>query len=143
MKDAPTTARGLKGWARDIGAGLVDTAIGVPEALVGLADIPTGGRVGKFLENKDGAVGLRFKDAREVTSGWYSDATQEAERKVQQADGIVDKTVAAIQNPSVIAKAVGTSLGAMGAGGAVARGIAAIPKVAAMGARRGCCWRAG
>ncbi|MFX5332369.1 hypothetical protein ABTC54_19900, partial [Acinetobacter baumannii] len=39
------------------------------------------------------------------------------------------------QNPSVIAKAVGTSLGAMGAGGAVARGIAAIPKVAAMGAR--------
>ncbi|TDF24558.1 hypothetical protein EZI45_20685, partial [Delftia tsuruhatensis] len=44
MKDAPTTARGLKGWARDIGAGLVDTAIGVPEALVGLADIPTGGR---------------------------------------------------------------------------------------------------
>lgn len=135
MKDAPTTARGLKGWARDIGAGLVDTAIGVPEALVGLADIPTGGRVGKFLENKDGAVGLRFKDAREVTSGWYSDATQEAERKVQQADGIVDKTVAAIQNPSVIAKAVGTSLGAMGAGGAVARGIAAIPKVAAMGAR--------
>lgn len=135
MKDAPTTARGLKGWGRDIGAGLVDTAIGVPEALVGFADIPTGGRVGKFLENKDGAVGLRFKDAREVTSGWYSDATQEAERKVQQADGIVDKTVAAIQNPSVIAKAVGTSLGAMGAGGAVARGIAAIPKVAAMGAR--------
>ena len=135
MKDAPTTARGLKGWARDIGAGLVDTAIGVPEALVGLADIPTGGRVGKFLENKDGAVGLRFKDAREVTSGWYSDATQEAERKVQQADGIVDKTVAAIQNPSVIAKTVGTSLGAMGAGGAAARGIAAIPRVAAMGAR--------
>jgi hypothetical protein len=129
------SARGLKGWVRDIGAGLTDLAIGVPEAVVGLADIPTGGAAGKFLENKDGAVGLRFKDAREVTSKWYSDATQEAERKFQEADGVAGKTAAAIENPSVIAKGIGTSLGSMGLGGVAARGLMAATRLGQMGAK--------
>ena len=65
LKDAPTQARGLKGWAGDIAATALKGAVGVPESLVGLADIPTGGRVGKFLENQGGTVGFRPKQARE------------------------------------------------------------------------------
>ncbi|WP_146033753.1 PLxRFG domain-containing protein [Alicycliphilus denitrificans] len=128
---APAAPRGLKGWAQDVAATAVKGAIGVPEALVGLADIPTGGAVGKFLENEGGAVGLRFKQAKEVANDWHSDATKEAQRKFQAADGIVDKTVTAIQNPSLIATAVGESLPSMGAGGVAARGLlAAAPRVA-------------
>ena len=131
LKDAPTTARGLKGFAQDAAAIAVKGAIGVPETLVGLADIPTGGAVGKFLENEGGVVGFRPKQAKEMVNEWHSDATKEAQRKFQEADGIVDKTVTALQNPSLIATAVGESLPSMGAGGVVARGIlAAVPKVA-------------
>ncbi|WP_287914171.1 PLxRFG domain-containing protein [Comamonas sp.] len=128
-------ARGLKGWARDIGAGLIDTAIAVPELAVGLADIPTGGRVGKFLENEGGVVGFRPKLAREITSKMYSEATQEAERKFQEADGIVNKAITAVQNPSIIAKGVGTSLGSMGAGGVAARGLMGVTRLGQMGAK--------
>ncbi len=127
--DSP--ARGFKGWAQDIAATAVKGAIGVPEAIVGLADIPTGGAVGKFLENEDGAVGFRPKQAREIVNDWHSDATKEAQRKFQEADGIVDKAVTAIQNPSLIATAVGESLPSMGAGGVAARGLmAAAPRIA-------------
>ena len=132
-----TTARGLKGWGRDIAATAVKGAIAVPEALVGLADIPTGGAVGKFLENEGGAVGFRPKQAKEIVNEWHSDATKEAQRKFQEADGIVDKAVTAIQNPSLIATAVGESLPAMGAGGVAARGLmAARGALAARGATK-------
>ena len=114
--------RGVKGLARDLGAGLVDLAIGIPEAAVGLADMATGGKAGKFLENEGGSFGFRPRQAREFTSKLYSDATQAAEQKFQDADGIVDKAAVAIQNPSLIAKGIGTSLGTMAAGGAVGRG---------------------
>ena len=83
LKEAPTTARGFSGWARDIAATAVKGAIAVPEAVVGLADIPTGGRVGKFLENDGGAVGFRPKQAKEIVNEWHSDATKEAQRKFQ------------------------------------------------------------
>lgn len=119
-----TPARGFKGWARDIAGTAINSAIGVPEAIVGLADIPTGGRVGKFLENEGGSVGFRPKQAKEfVNETIKSDASREARRKFAEADGIVDKTVAAVQNPSLIFEGVGESLGAMGAGGVAARGL--------------------
>lgn len=128
-------SRGLKAWAKDLGAGTLDLAIGVPEAAVGLLDIPTGGRVGKFLENEGGSFGFRPKQAREITSKLYSDATQAAEQKFQDADGIVDKAAVALQNPSVIAKGIGTSLGLMGAGGVVGRGALAATRLGQMGAK--------
>lgn len=84
--DAPAAPRGLKGWGRDIAATVVKGFIAVPKALVGLADIYTGGRVGKFLENEDGVVGFRPKQAKEMTNDWHSDATKEAQLKFQQAD---------------------------------------------------------
>lgn len=131
--DAP--ARGLKGWGQDIAATAVKGAIAVPEALVGLADIPTGGAVGKFLENEGGSVGFRPKQAREIANDWHSDATKQAQRKFQDADGVLDKTAVALQNPSLIATAVGESLPSMGLGGVAARGLMAATRLGQMGAK--------
>ena len=136
LKDAPTSSRGLKGWGRDVVGTAINAAISVPELVVGLADIPTGGRVGKALENKDGAVGLRFNEAKQfVNENIKSDASREAHRKFQAADGLVDKTAVALQNPSLILEGVGESLGAMGAGGVAARGLMAATKLGQMGAK--------
>lgn len=128
-------SRGFAGWGRDIAATAVKGAIAVPEALVGLADIPTGGRVGKLLENEGGAVGFRPKQAKELVNDWHSDATKEAQRKFQEADGIVDKAGVALSNPSLIATAVGESLPSMGLGGVAARGLMAATKLGQMGAK--------
>lgn len=128
-------ARGFKGWAQDVAATAVKGAIGVPEMLVGLADIPTGGRVGKFLENEGGAVGFRPKQAKEIVNDWHSDATKEAQRKFQQADGFMDKAVTAIQNPSTILTTVGESIPSMLAGGLAGRGIMATTKLGTMGTK--------
>lgn len=127
--------RSLTDYARDVAATAVKGAIAVPEAIVGLADIPTGGRVGKFLENDGGSVGFRPKEAKELVNDWHSDATKEAQRKFQAADGIVDKTVTALQNPSLIATAVGESLPSMGLGGVAARGLMTATKLGQMGAK--------
>ena len=121
LKDAPAQARGFGGWARDIAATAVKGAVAVPEAVVGLADIPTGGAAGKALES----IGFRPKDARELVNDWHSDATKEAQRKFQESDGIWEKTKTAVQNPSLIATAVGESLPVMGLGGVAARGVLA------------------
>ena len=129
--DAP--ARGFSGWARDVGATALKGAIAVPEAAVGLMDIPTGGRVGKFLENKDGAFGFRPKEAKEAVNEWHSDATKQAQQKFQQADGLVDKFGVALENPSLVATAVGESIPSMMAGGVVARGFLGAAKAGAFG----------
>lgn len=135
LKDAPSPSRGLKGWGRDIAATAVKGAIAVPEALVGAVDIFTGGHVGKFLENEGGAVGFRPKEAKAIANDWHSDATKEAQRKFQEADGIVDKAGVALSNPSLIATAVGESLPSMGLGGVAARGLLAATKLGQMGAK--------
>lgn len=131
--EAPS--RGFKGWARDVAATAVKGAIGVPEAIVGLADIPTGGRVGKFLENEGGSLGFRPKEAKELVNDWHSDATKEAQRKFQEADGIGGKFMAAVENPSNIVTAVGESLPSMGLGGVAARGLMTATKLGQMGAK--------
>ncbi|MFG0641410.1 PLxRFG domain-containing protein [Delftia sp. WSY_22] len=107
----------------------------MPEAVVGLADIATGGRAGKFLENEGGAVGFRPKQAREAINEWHSDATKEAQRKFQEAEGLGGKFQAAIENPSNIVGAVVESLPAMGAGGVVARGLGAATRLGQAGAK--------
>ncbi|WP_043821055.1 PLxRFG domain-containing protein [Delftia sp. RIT313] len=65
---------------------------------------------------------------------WHSDATKEAQRKFQEAEGLGGKFQAAIENPSNIVGAVVESLPAMGAGGVVARGLGAATRLGAKGA---------
>ncbi|ELU12661.1 hypothetical protein CAPTEDRAFT_201714, partial [Capitella teleta] len=114
---ATPPGRSATDYVRDAAAWGAKGAVAVPEAVVGLADIATGGRAGKFLENEGGAVGFRPKQAREAINEWHSDATKEAQRKFQEAEGLGGKFQAAIENPSNIVGAVVESLPAMGAGG--------------------------
>ncbi|THJ36166.1 PLxRFG domain-containing protein [Lampropedia aestuarii] len=125
--------RSVTGMARDIAGTVLNAAISVPEAVVGLADIPTGGRVGKFLEEK---VGFKPAEAKHlVNENIKSDQSREAHRKFEEAEGFVDKAKTAIQNPSLILEGVGESLGAMGAGGVAARGLMAATRLGQAGAK--------
>jgi ADP-Ribosyltransferase in polyvalent proteins/Phage MuF-C-terminal domain len=128
---APDEGRTVLGTAKDIGITALKGAMAVPEAAVGLLDIPTGGRVGKALED----VGLRFKDANAILDDSYSPAQKKANKAVADADGVGGKFVAALQNPSTIAHTIGQSVPSMLAGGVVGRGVAALaPRLGAVGA---------
>ncbi|MDH1335811.1 PLxRFG domain-containing protein [Comamonas thiooxydans] len=110
-------------------------AIGIPESAVGVADLITGGKVGKALENEGGSFGLRFKQAREVANDLHSDATKLRQQQFQQADGVVEKAKVAVQNPSLVVGAVAESLPSMLAGGGVGRGLMAATRLGQMGAK--------
>lgn len=127
--------KGFLGHARDLGLSAVKSAIAVPETLVGLADIPAGGRVGKFLENEGGSFGFRPKEAKEVLSEFHTDQYKEQQRQFQEADGVLDKTAVALQNPSLVANAVTESVAPMLAGGVAARGLMAGTRLGQMGAK--------
>jgi len=135
MADAPAQDKGIAGHVRDTALSLAQGVVGVPEAAVGLADIPTGGAVGKFLENKDGMIGFRPKQAREYLGSLKTEASQEQLQQFQNADGIVDKAAVAIQNPSLITNTVAESLPLMGAGGVAGRGLMATTRLGEMGAK--------
>lgn len=132
-KEPPS--RSATDYVRDAAAWAAKGAVAVPEAVVGLADIATGGRAGKFLENEGGAVGFRPKQAREAINEWHSDATKEAQRKFQEAEGLGGKFKAAVENPSNIVGAVVESLPAMGAGGVAARALGAATRLGQAGAK--------
>lgn len=133
--DAEPKARGITGMARDMAAWGLKGAIGLVEAPVGVADIVTGGRVGKALENEGGAFGFRPKQAREAANDWHSEATKDAQRKFQEADGIGGKLQAAIQNPSNIVGAVAESLPSMAGGAVAARGLLGATRLGQAGAK--------
>lgn len=129
---APEEQTGLfRRIAQDVSTAALKTSIAVPEALVGMADIATGGRAGKLVQD----AGIDFKRAQEIASGFYSPETQAAQRAVEAEQGFLPKLGAAVKNPSVIATSVGESVGPMLAGGALARGVLAVaPRIGAMGA---------
>lgn len=112
-------------------------AIAVPEAFVGLADIATGGQVGKFLENEDGIIGFRPGETKEMLAEGLSDAQKEANLRVQLADGFKDTLRAALENPSTIATTVGEAVPSMLGGAAAARGLLGIGAKTVAGAAGG------
>jgi hypothetical protein len=62
--------RSATDYVRDAAAWAAKGAVAVPEAVVGLADIASGGRAGKLLENEGGTVGFRpNRRARPSTNG--------------------------------------------------------------------------
>ena len=125
-----TKASNERTWpeaAADLGVTALKGAIGLPQAAVGLADIVSGGRAGRALED----VGFRPDDAKKVLDSFYSEPQQAANRRVEEADGFVDTTLTALQNPSVIAHTALESIPSMLGGAGVARGLIKVaPKVA-------------
>ena len=111
--------RTVSGTAVDAGITFLKGAIGLPEAFVGLADIPARGALGKLLEQN----GYKPKEASAILDTYYSEAQQAANRKVKEAEGFVPTVQAALQNPSTIATSVLESLPQMIGGAGIARGI--------------------
>ena len=106
----------------DTGVSLVKSAVGLPETFVGMADLVTGGRAGKLVED----AGIRFKDTNRALDDLYSPEYQAAAKKVQSAQGIVDTLKAAFENPSTIYHGAVTSMGSMLAGAPVGRAATAL-----------------
>lgn len=124
----PEESSALRRYVADPVLSLVKGVMGVPEAFVGLADIPTGGAVGKFLDD-NGVV--RFKAARAAIDAAMSPEQQDANRRVDEAKGFGPTVEAALENPSTIAHSVVESAPSVIGAGGIARGVAkALPRVA-------------
>ena len=117
--------KGFLGHTQDAGASLMKGLAAVPETIVGLADIPTGGRVGKFIEQD---VGLDLKGAKEYWGDKHTDQYKAQQKQFDQADGVVDKAKVALTNPSMIANTVVESVPSMLLGGAIGRGLSLASK---------------
>ena len=119
QRNQETPERTLSGTALDAGITLLKGAIGLPEAFVGLADIPTMGYAGKLLDQ----AGYKPKEAKEILDTYLSEAQQAANRKVKETKGFLPTVGAALQNPSTILTAAGESLPQMIGGAGLARGV--------------------
>ena len=116
--------RTFMGTLGDVGTVALKSAVGLPQALVGLADIPTMGYAGKGVE----ALGINFKRTQEILSGKegetllsYSAAQQAANQRVADVDGFTQTLSTMLENPSTIATMVGESLPQMLGGAAIGR----------------------
>lgn len=116
---------------KDIGITGLKGAVSLPEAVVGLADIPSGGAVGKALED----IGYQPKQAKEYLDTLLSPAQQEANAKLREAEGFTDTLATAVQNPSTIATTTLESLPSMLGGAGIARfGLKVAPRIGAVAA---------
>ena len=113
----------------DTAISALKSAIAVPEAAVGIADLVTGGKAGKILEN-EGGIGFRPKEAKAFLDEYLSPEQKTANEKLAQADGFVDTLATAVDNPSTILHTGIESIAPMLAGGVVARGVMAAPGIA-------------
>lgn len=116
--------------AISLGKGIVGTG----EAVVGLADIATGGHTGKALEN---STGYNPKRTKEFLEQFYSQDQQRANQKVQEADGFIDTLKTSIENPSTILQTVVESAPSMLGGGAAAQGLGKLGLLARSPVARG------
>ena len=117
--------------AGDIGVSLAQGAVGLGEAAVGLADIPTMGYAGKAAEAAEKALfGGTSKDLQAYLQSKKTPEAQAAERKVQEAEGFTGTVGAYLENPSAILGTIAESAPSMIGGAGVARlGIGAAKKL--------------
>ena len=102
---------------KDVSIKALQGVISGPQMVVGLADIQTGGWAGKMLEK----LGYDPQEAKDILSTYYSESQQRAERKVQEAQGFVEKTKEALLNPRVIGGTIIESLASMLVGGVISK----------------------
>lgn len=128
VASGPAQRKGAGGYVKDAALSLLaDGVVGVGEAAVGLANIPTLGRAGKFLEDK---AGYDPKATHEFIGGFKTEKSKEQLQDFADTEGFGGKLNYAKNNPSLIVNTVAESLPSMFAGGAVGRGLGMIaPKV--------------
>ena len=120
---------GTKAAARalpDLGISALKGAIGLPESIVGLADIPTLGYAGKGMD----ALGFDFKKSKEWLDQYISPAQREANQRVSEAKGFLPTLEESIKNPGTIVQTLVESAPSMLGGAALARkGLQLVSKV--------------
>lgn len=87
------------------------TLVGIPEAGYGLANLATGGLVGRGVEALNEATGAGtpasgFKMANEAFDSMLSPETQAAKQRVAEAEGFLPTLGAYAQNPSAIVQGI-------------------------------------
>lgn len=120
--------KGVIGHLKDTGLSALKGAVAVPELAVGIMDVMSDGATGKTLENKDGAIGFRPKEAKQALGDLHTDQYKAQQQEFADAgkdgnwvDKVVDKTKVALTNPSLIANTVVESVPSMLAGGVLGR----------------------
>lgn len=109
-------------FMRDAGLSLAQGMLDIPQAAIGLADIPTGGNVGKSVDaflNNNGFDTFAQKQAQ--LDALLSPQQQAANNAVQQADGVGGTVGALIDHPSTILMSALRSTPSMAAGGGVGK----------------------
>lgn len=112
----------------DLGLSGVKGAIGMVEAGVGVLDLGTEGSAGYLAEQ----VGFEPAVAKQVLDTWYSAPQQQAFANVREAQGVLGKARAALENPSVIVHSIVESAPTMAASAAAARAVGASPLIGAI-----------
>jgi hypothetical protein len=113
--------------ASDIGVSAAKGIVGLPESMVGIADIVSGGRAGKIVEDSN----VKFKETQDILSSMYSPEQQEAFKKVEAANGFIPTVVESVKNPSTIVQSGTESIPSMvGAGGIARAGLKGVAKLA-------------
>ena len=129
--------RTVLGAVGDIGVSAVKGAVGLVQAGVGLADIPTGGRVVKAIEDY---TPIQLEETQKILEDWYSDPQKKAFQEVAETEGFFPTVGAMLERPSTILQAGIESAPSMIGGAGIARGILKVaPKLglAAMAAGEG------
>ncbi len=120
----PNTAKevkkGVKGHLQDAGASLMSGLAAVPDTMVGIADMYTEGRAGKAIDDNLGDY-YKLGNAQNYWQDQKTDIAKEQQKQFHDADGIVDKTKIALQNPSMIANAAVESIPSILLGGAIGK----------------------
>ena len=112
--------------AKDVGISAAKGILGVPQAVVGLADIagaPFDVSPGKYLEEK----GYDFEKNQKLLSEQYSPRQKAEAAALSKAEGVTGNILAAIENPSAVGAMLMESLPSMVAGGLMGK----VAKVAA------------
>lgn len=121
----PSTAKavdkGFGGHVRDLGASLMGGLASVPDVAVGVADLYSGGRAGKAVDNL--SENFKLGDGRKYWQDQKTDHANVQSQEFSDAEGIIDKTKVALSNPSMIANTVVESLPSMALGGLAGRGL--------------------
>lgn len=120
---APAAPQEKSGMLRrtlgDAGVALLNGAIAVPEAAVGLANVTTGGYAGKYAE----ALGIRFKDAHEFVDDLYSTQHKAAKQEVSDAKGFLPTLSAVARNPGLVVDTATEAVPSILAGGVLGKAV--------------------
>lgn len=121
----PSTAKavdkGFGGHVRDLGASLMGGLASVPDVAVGVADLYSGGRAGKAVDNL--SDNFKLGDGRKYWQDQKTDHAKVQSQEFADAEGIIDKTKVALSNPSMITNTIVESVPSMALGGLAGRGL--------------------